>query len=510
MTGFLLLLYPGRMGLVPLHSYEAPALPRWRWTGDIPNLMEEPALLANLIREMTGDSKPCELCIGLHPGLYRQIMFSHAARSRKEFQRLRRAELETVLRRNEDDLYTYDLVFHNPEGIPALKERRLIYALSREWITLMKKACTAQGMKLRRILPLEILHAESAVRFWAPANRSISLCLTLDEACVSAALLQDGHIVAMRSDPAGISAAKKACDGRADGDWEPFLELVCRNGIEKEVDTTEYAAIADAVLHILGQLAADSVKMLHAVFGSEARIDHVLLCGGLAKAAGVKAYFDTVFEEDCRLIGETIFDGGISDPSVNQNFGTALATVSANTKVDLLQQQRHERKGRWSAAAICALLSVACIVLIAAIPVKTLLLKKELREIETILSRPEYELTAQLCTQRDELLRQKAALEAAVDKLPHSQTDTADIVGDLMERSAPFGNVRSVRIDCTTAVITIDFTAASYDALIDWQRMITDSSRFQLLEMPTFTTGGTSYAVSAKMTAADFSTEGAD
>ena len=81
---------------------------------------------------------------------------------------------------------------------------------------------------------------------------------------------------------------------------------------------------------------------------------------------------------------------------------------------------------------------------------------------------------------------------------------------ELMERSAPFGNVRSVRIDCTTAVITIDFTTASYDALIDWQRMITASSRFQLLEMPTFTTGGTSYAVSAKMTAVDFSTEGAD
>ena len=497
MIGYFLLLYPGRIGLLPLDGSETSGFPRWRWTGDLPNLMDEPALLANLAREMTGDSKACDFSIGLHPSLCRQIMFSHTARNRRELQRLRRAELETVLRRTADTLFTYDLILHNPEDIPAAKERRLIYTLPREWVTLLREAFSAQGMKLRRIVPLDILCAESAVRSWAPADRNISLCLTLDEACVSTALVQDGHIVAMRTDPAGVAAARKSYGDEASNDWGAFLESVHRNGIEHEVDTPGYAAVADALMRVLGQLAADSVKMLHAVFGTEAKIDQVLLCGSLASAAGIKTYFDTIFEEDCRLI-------------CTQTMETVLTAAAANTQVDLLQQIRRERKARRSAAAVCALLCAVCVACIAAIPVQTVLLRREQRELEVLLSTAEYGRAAQLYTQREELLRQKAAWEAAVAALPHSRTDTAGIVSDLMERCAPFGTVNAVRVECTTAVITLDFTAASYDDLIDWQRMIADSSRFQLLEMPTFSTGGTSYAISAKLTAADFSAEGGD
>ena len=187
---------------------------------------------------------------------------------------------------------------------------------------------------------------------------------------------------------------------------------------------------------------------------------------------------------------------------------TVLTAAAANTQVDLLQQIRRERKARRSAAAVCALLCAVCVACIAAIPVQTVLLRREQRELEVLLSTAEYGRAAQLYTQREELLRQMAAWEAAVAALPHSRTDTAGIVSDLMERCAPFGTVNAVRVECTTAVITLDFTAASYDDLIDWQRMIADSSRFQLLEMPTFSTGGTSYAISAKLTAADFSAEG--
>lgn len=510
MTGYFLIVYPGRMGLVPLDGSQSPAAVQWRWINDLPNPAEEPALLANLVREMTGDSMPCELHMALHPGVYRQIMFSHTARNRRELQRPRRAELETVLRRNADDLYTYDLVFHNPEAFPSRKERRLVYALPREWSDLIRTAFAAQGMQLRRTIPLDLLSAESTLRYWVPAEQSISLCLTLNEACISAALLQDGQIVAMRTDPEGLSAVRKVYDGAAEGGWKSFLELICRNGIVYEADTPEYAPIADALLRILRQIAVDSVKMLHACFGSEARIDRVLLCGSLANAAGVKRYFDTIFEENSQSISEMLVGDSTKALSVLGDWEAALTAAAANTKANLLQQMQRERRERISAAAVCALLSALCIMLIAATPVKTLLLQKERQVLADHLARQDYALVAELLAQRDELLRQKNDLEAAVEALPQSQTDTAAIVRELLECSAPYGTVCSLRIDCTTSVITLDFTAASYDALIDWQRMITDSSRFELLEMPTFTTGGTSYAISAKLTAADFSAEGAD
>ena len=503
MTGYFLIMYPDRIGLMPLNESHSAAV-QWRWTGDLPNLTKEPALLANLVRELTGSNKPCQLHMALHPGLYRQIMFSHAARRHRDLQRLRRAELETVLRQKESDIFTYDLVFHSPEGSSALKERRLIYALPQDWVALLTSAFAAQGMKLRRMIPLDLLSAECALRLWVPADpadQSISLCLTLAEECVSAALLQEGHIVAMRTDPLGLSTARNTCNG----EWADVLAAVYRNGIESEVDTPEYAPVADALLRMLGQLAADSVKMLHAVFGSEARIERVLLCGNLAKAAGVKHYFDTLFEENCLLVDEMAFDNSSPVSSVPEERERALTAAAVTTNADLLQQMRRQRKGRRAATTICALLSAVCIVLIAAAPVRTLLLQKEQQALDARLSRQDYALAADLLTQRDELMRQKKALEAAVDALPHSQTDTAGIIRELVECSAPYGAVRSLKIDCTTAVITMGFTAGSYDALIDWQRMITDGSRFQLLEMPAFTTGGTSYAISAKLTATDFS-----
>lgn len=505
MTGYFLIVYPDRIGLVPLNESHSAAA-QWRWTGDLPNLTEEPALLANLVRELTGNGKSCSLHMALHPGLYRQIMFSHTTRSRRDLQRLRRAELETVLRQKETDLFTYDFVFHNPESSPALKERRLIYALARDWVALITSAFAAQGMKLCRVIPLDLLSAESALRPCVPADRSISLCLTLSEECVSAALLQDGHIAAMRTDPLGLSTARNTCDG----EWADILAAVYRNGIEREVDTPEYAPVADALLRMLGQLAADSVKMLHAVFGSEARIDRVLLCGGLAKAAGVKHYFDTIFEENCLLVDEMTVDGSSPASSVPQKREEALTAAAVSTNVDLLQQMRCRRKKIRAATAICALLSAVCITLIAAAPVRTLLLQREQQALAARLSRQDYALAADLLAQRDDLLRQKKSLDAAVESLPHSQTDIAGIIRELTECSTPYGAVRSLKLDCTTAVITMSFTAGSYDALIDWQRMITDSPRFQLLEMPTFTTGGTSYAISAKLTAADFLKEGAD
>lgn len=507
MTGLFVLLYPGRIGLAPFDGSRAPVSLQWRWTTETPHLMDEPALLANLIREMAGDDRPYALYIVLHPGLFRQIMFSHSSKNKRDMLRLRRSELETVLRQKEEALYTYDLIFHAPEGSFTSKERRLIYALSREWVTLMTNAFSAQKLKLCRLIPLDALAAECALRNWAPADRSISLCLTLDEGCVSAALLQDGHIVAMRTDPSGFSTALKLCAAEATAEQDACLQTIRRNGIVEAADTPEYADAADAVLRIIRQLAADAVKMLHAVFGSDARLDHVLLCGNLSRAAGVKSYFDTVLEANCDLADTATHCEHPESDAFTQNSDHFLLDAAADVKTDLLDEIRRERKGRRGSAAICTLLAAVCLTWMAAIPTATFLLQREHQQLEALLSEPEYALTVQLCAQRDALLQEKTALEAAVAALPQSQADTAAIIGELLQLSRPYGTVKSVRIDCASGVITTDFTAVDYDSLITWQRTLSNSSHFQFLELPGFTTSGASYTVSAKLMAAEFLTE---
>lgn len=224
-------------------------------------LLSEPAMLAAMVREKAGDENKYDLYISLYPGIYSEIVFSHDKRKKNELERLRQSELETVFHGEYASLYTYDLLLD--KGKPSFngKSRRIIFTVSKQWVNLLKEAFAAQTMKLVRLAPVDAVAAESALRYWAVADKGISLAMTLDEVCTSIAFMRGGNIMAMRTLPGGFGAVLNVYREVTGMTSEECRAMILTNGVHVAPDELTYTTIQDEVLRTVNRLDPDVVMV---------------------------------------------------------------------------------------------------------------------------------------------------------------------------------------------------------------------------------------------------------
>lgn len=264
MASLAIFLCPERVGIARVNapgnkpSYNSPI---WQDVEDMQQLLSEPAMLAAMVREKAGDENKYDLYISLYPGIYSEIVFSHDKRKKNELERLRQSELETVFHGEYASLYTYDLLLD--KGKPSFngKSRRIIFTVSKQWVNLLKEAFAAQKMKLVRLAPVDAVAAESALRYWAVADKGISLAMTLDEVCTSIAFMRGGNIMAMRTLPGGFGAVLNVYREVTGMTSEECRAMILTNGVHVAPDELTYTTIQDEVLRTVNRLATDVVMV---------------------------------------------------------------------------------------------------------------------------------------------------------------------------------------------------------------------------------------------------------
>lgn len=510
MASLAIFLCPERVGIARVNapgnkpSYNSPI---WQDVEDMQQLLSEPAMLAAMVREKVGDEDKYDLYISLYPGIYSEIVFSHDKRKKKELERLRQSELETVFHGEYASLYTYDLLLD--KGKPSFngKSRRIIFTVSKQWVNLLKEAFAAQKMKLVRLAPVDAVAAESALRYWAPSDKGISLAMTLDEVCTSIAFMRGGNIMAMRTLPGGFGAVLNVYREVTGMTAEECRAMILTNGVHVAPDEPTYTTIQDEVLRNVNRLATEVVKMLHNTFGDEARLDNVLLCGNFARTSGLKEYFDTVLEADCTIVGvDTV--SAATQQAICLNSGDLelmfplAATASEGT--DLFYEVKKAQKEKKQNITLCSVLVVVSIALMAVTPVRMLLLEKQQTALQKQMAQPEYAAVQELYDQKSALERQKNQLLADIEKLPYGETDVAGLLGDLLTMTAEYGTVRSISCDYGSQVISMEFSTLNYDSFVYWQKEISEGNRFSFLAPPSFAGNGLLYTVDASLTAIDF------
>lgn len=510
MASLAIFLCPDRLGIARLNTPGAKpsyATPVWKPVEDMQQLLSEPAMLAAAVREMVGDENKYDLYFSLYPGLYSEIVFSHDKRKKKELERLRQSELETVFHGEYAGLYTYDLLLD--KGKPSFngKSRRMIYTVSRQWVDLLQVALKAQKLNLVRLAPADAVAAESALRYWAGTDKGISLAMTLDEVCTSIAFYRGGSIMALRTLPGGFGAVLNVYEEVTGMTAEECRSMILTNGVHVAPDEPAYTTIQDEVLRTVNRLAAEVVKMLHNTFGDEARLDKVLLCGNFARTSGLKEYFDTVLEADCVIAGVDTIPAAVqqaiclSSGDLEQLFPLAAAAADG---ADLFAAVKAARKEKKQNIALCAVLAVVCAAMMAVTPVRMLLLEKQNETLQQQMANPEYTAVQELVDQKSALQRRKANLTNAIAELPHGNSDAAGMISDLVTLTDQFGTVSILNINYSTETVDLTFTTLNYDSFVYWQQAVTESGRFTFREPPTFEGNGLMYKVNAKLTATDF------
>ncbi len=514
MASLAIFLCPERVGIARVNapgnkpSYNSPI---WQDVEDMQQLLSEPAMLAAMVREKVGDENKYDLYISLYPGIYSEIVFSHDKRKKKELERLRQSELETVFHGEYASLYTYDLLLD--KGKPSFngKSRRIIFTVSKQWVNLLKEAFAAQKMKLVRLAPVDAVAAESALRYWAVADKGISLAMTLDEVCTSIAFMRGGNIMAMRTLPGGFGAVLNVYREVTGMTAEECRAMILTNGVHVAPDEPTYTTIQDEVLRTVNRLATEVVKMLHNTFGDEARLDNVLLCGNFSRTSGLKEYFDTVLEADCTIVGvDTI--SAATQQAICLNSGDLelmfplAATASEGT--DLFYEVKKAQKEKKQNVTLCTALAVVCAALMAVTPVNRFLLANQQAALQQQMTQPEYAAVQELYDQRDQLQRRKAVLAEAIANLPHGDSDAAGLLSELITLTDKYGTLAEMNVNYSTKEINLEFTTLNYDSFVYWQQAITQSGRFTFREPPAFAGNGLVYTVEAKLTATDFDAEG--
>lgn len=509
MANLAIFLCPDRVGVVRLNApggKPSYATPIWSGVEDMQQLLSEPVMLASMIREMVGDENAYDVYMNLYPGIYSEIVFAHDKRKPKELERLRQSELETVFHGEYSNLYTYDLLLD--KGKPSFngKSRRLIFTITRQWVNLLLEAMAAQKMKLERLAPMDAVAAESAMRYWAPSDNSISLAMTLDEVCTSIAFIRGGSIMAMRTMPGGFGAILQLYQDVTGFSAETCREMILANGVHVSPDEPAYMTIQDEVLRTVNRLATDVAKTLHNTFGVEARLDHVLLCGNFARINGLKEYFDTALETDCAIVGTDTINASAQQAICLQQDDLELLfplAATASDGADLLVEVKKARKERKQNITLCVVVSVLCVAIMAVAPVMKLLLNLEQKKLQETINSEEYAAVHELYAEQMELIRYKNALAQAVESLPHGESNAAGMAKNLLELTSEYGTVRSVSIDYGTKSISLEFSTLNYDSFVYWQKAVTESGQFSFLQPPTFAGNGLIYTVDAVMTNTD-------
>lgn len=510
MASLAVFLYPGQVGIARVKSPGfSPSFSslQWRVADNVQQLLEEPVLLASLVREMVGDENKYDIYLNVWPGAYNAVMFSHDKKSRGDVSRLRQSELETVFRGDYGKYYTHDLLLNKGKPSADNKIRRIIFAIPKERVHLMTASFAAQKMTLKRIAPMDVAAADAAARFWAPKDQSISVCMMLDEACTSVCFIRDGVLHALRTIPNGFNTVLATYMHITGQDHDTSLNLIRENGVNVENEMLSTPAIQDDVMRTLNRLAGEAVKTLHNTFGDEAVMDHVLLCGNFVSTVGLVDYLNTILNTECVVAGaDTLSPAAksaivLDEGDLEQMF--PLATTAAKS-ADLMSELKKAKSDKTTSLLVCAALAVVTVGLIAVTPIEKKALQSQKEAAQALLQQPEYAAVEELINTKTDLARYKSNLTDAIAALPHGATNTAGIIGDLTKITGEYGTVSSISTDYSAKVIRLSFTTLNYDFFVYWQKAVTEDGRFSFLEPPTFDGNGLIYTVNANLTATDF------
>lgn len=503
-------LYPEKVGVArvkapgPKPSYSSL---QWKLMDNVPGLLEEPLLLAALIREMVGDENKYDIYLNVWPGAYSAVMFSHDKKGRGDLNRLRQAELETVFHGEFSKMYTTDMIL--AKGKPALdgKCHRIIFTMPKERIRLMAESFKQQKLHLQRIAPMDMCCAEGMLKYWAPKDKTINVCMVLDEGCTSICFLCEGTIHAMRTIPNGFNSILAAYETITGLSHDECLDMIRSNGVDVTAEEFDMPAIQDDVLRLLNRITGETVKTLHNVFGDDAVIDKLLLCGNFVHTVGLVEYLNSMLETECVVAGsDTLAADTKSAIVLDENDLETLFPLasSASKGSDLMYEMKKNHSDKVQSTALCAGLTLIVAGLMVVTPLQKSSLQKQRDTAANLLDQPEYAVVSQLIDERDALSRHKNNLTAAIEALPHGATATADILDTVHDVTSKFGTVMEISTDYGSKTIYVGFTTLNYDSFVYWQKEIVEDGRFSFLEPPGFSGNGLIYTVEANLTATDF------
>lgn len=510
MANLAVFLYPNRVGISRIKSAGfkpcfAPT--QWRTIDNALALVDEPMQLASLIREMLGDEKRCTIYLNLWPGAYSEVMFSYDKKRSRDLKRLRQAELETVFHGEFSKMYTYDLLMDKGRATDGSKSRRVIYSIPKARIRLLKEAFSARKLSIARVAPMDVVAAESALHYWSPNRKMISVCLTLDEACTSVAFFRGGTLCAIRTLPNGFNSVLSTYMEVTGQDIDTCLDMLRSNGVIVPTEKFDMTAIQDDVMRVLNRISVEAVKTLHNTFGDEAVIDQVLLCGNFSHTVGLADYLNTMLNTTCTVAGAAEMKDSVTRAIVlqDEDLGSMFHLAATTAKgTDLLWEMRKIRSDRISAALLCSVMVMIAAGIMAIAPYRKHLIQQELDAAAHIMEQPEYVEVRELFDARSSANRDKANLAAAIEALPHGATNSAGIMEDLLTISSEYGTVQTIRCDYSGKEIDISMTMLSYEAFISWQTAITADGRYAFEAPPSFNGNGLIYSVGANITAAEF------
>ena len=502
-------LYPEKVGIARVAKPGfAPSYSsiQWRLVDNVPQLLDEPVLLTGLIREMIGDDAKYDVYLNIWPGAYNAVMFSYDKKGKADVNRLRQAELETVFRGELNKMYTLDLILGKGKSFADGKCRRVIFTILKERINMMTATFKAQQMNLKRVAPMDVCAAETALKFWAPKGSEISVCMMLDEGCTSVSFIRDGVIHAIRTIPNGFGTVLSTYETVAGVDHDACLEMIRNNGVHVS-EGFDMPAIQDDVLRTLNRVAAETVKTLHNTFGDEAVMDRVLLCGNFVCTVGLVDYLNTLLGIECVVADAATMGAEVQNAIVleGSDFEDMFpVAVTAAPGADLMSEMKKNKADKIQGIALCAGLGIIAAAVMAVTPIQKKQIQKQLDVASNLLNQPEYTAVRELVDERDSLNRYKNKLIEAIDALPHGGTNTSGIISDLYKITSEYGTVMELSTDYGAKTIFISYTTLNYDSFVYWQKEVTEEGRFSFLAPPTFDGNGLIYTAEATMTATDF------
>lgn len=511
MASIAIFLYPDRIGMSRIKSAGAKpgfAPMQWLTVADMSELLREPALMASQIRTLIGGEGNCDIYLHLWSGAYNTIMFSHGKSRRADVDRLLQSELETVFHGEHEQLYTYDYILDNGKASFSGKSRHIVYVTQKERINLMVQAFRAMKMNLCRVTPFEASLAESALLYWAPKKDLIHACLMLDDAGTSMVFLKNGAVQSIRTIPNTFNDVMRDYLEVTGMSADRCRQLILEKGMGTGDETFAFPSLQDSVVSVCNKLVSEIAKTLHSVFGDDAQLNQILLCGAFASVDGLAEYLSRMTEVPCLIAGvETLTSGAgqgvvLESDSLAQFFPFAAAYTAKCA--DLLSQWKKGRSSRRSGILLSALLIVAAVGLMVITPLQMHQLKKKQAAAAALLEQPEYLAVKEQYDLNTQKKQEVAALEEAIAALPHGGSDSAGMIREIYDITAGYGTVASLGIDYNAETISLKFTTLNYDSFVLWQSKLIESGRYSFLKPPTYQGSGLLYTVEANITAVDF------
>lgn len=508
MASIAIFLYPDRIGMSRMKSAGAKpgyAPMQWLTVADMSELLREPAMLASQIRTLVGDGK-CDIYLNLWSGAYQTIMFSHGKSRKADVNRLRQSELETVFHGEHQKMYTFDYPLDKGKASFNGKSRHIIYVAPKERINVMVQAFKAMKMTLKKVTPFEATLADSALALFAPEKDKINACLMLDDAGTTLAFFKNQALQSIRTIPNMMNDVLRDYLEVTGMSADRCRQMILEQGMAVDAENFAFPTLQDSVVSVANKLKIEIAKTLHSVFGDDAILDKMLICGAFARTIGFAEYMEKVTEVPCVVAGADTLkntQGVVLEPdTLEQFFPFALAT--APKCVDLMSEWKKNRSDRRSGILLSVLVTLAAAGVMAITPYQAAQLQKEYDEAAALLQQEDYLAVKALFDENAQKGKDYQALEEAIANLPHGESHSADIVRTIHQITSDYGTVLEISVDYNAPMISLNFSTLNYDSFVLWQNKLTESGRFSFIKPPTYEGSGLLYMVEASITATDF------